>query len=301
MRSWLPIVGLIAIAFLFNILTQGRLLSPSNVELLLSQVYMLMIATTGVFFIITIGGLDFSQGSILGMASIAICVVSRFSIPLSLVAGMLTGAAMGAVNGFFHVGRKIRSFFVTICTMFLFRGVIAYLTSDSPIVATATMINYDTTLVKLSITLVVLAVAIFVYNFTKIGVQTKAIGSGEKAARFAGIKTDKIKFFIYVMAGAITGLAAFVNVVKVGSVTSSSGNQLETQILIALVLGGTPISGGAKSRISSVVIGSLLYIVLSSGLIMLGLTTEQQQLIQGIVFLTFVAIFADRSSLEVIK
>lgn len=301
MRSWLPIVGLIAIAFLFNILTQGRLLSPSNVELLLSQVYMLMIATTGVFFIITIGGLDFSQGSILGMASIAICVVSRFSIPLSLVAGMLTGAAMGAVNGFFHVGRKIRSFFVTICTMFLFRGVIAYLTSDSPIVATATMINYDTTLVKLSITLVVLAVAIFVYNFTKIGVQTKAIGSGEKAARFAGIKTDKMKFLIYVMAGAITGLAAFVNVVKVGSVTSSSGNQLETQILIALVLGGTPISGGAKSRISSVVIGSLLYIVLSSGLIMLGLTTEQQQLIQGIVFLTFVAIFADRSSLEVIK
>ena len=71
MRSWLPILGLVLIAIIFNILTKGRLLSSKNIELLLSQVYMLAISTTGVFFIITIGGLDFSQGSILGMASIA--------------------------------------------------------------------------------------------------------------------------------------------------------------------------------------------------------------------------------------
>ncbi len=301
MRSWLPILGLVLIAIIFNILTKGRLLSSKNIELLLSQVYMLAISTTGVFFIITIGGLDFSQGSILGMSSIAVCLVSKVSIPLSMLAGILTGAAIGAFNGFFYVNRKIKSFIVTICTMFLFRGIIAYLTSDSPVVATASIINYDTTAIKLSITLVVLVLAIFVYNYTKFGVQAKAIGSGEQAARFAGVRTDKMKFLIFVLAGAITGVAAFVNVIKVGSVTSSSGNQLETQILIALVLGGTPISGGAKSRISSVIVGSLLYIVLNSGLIMLGLTTETQQLIQGVVFLIFVALFADSKSLQVIK
>ena len=71
--------------------------------------------------------------------------------------------------------------------------------------------------------------------------------------------------------------------------------------MIALVLGGMPISGGAKAKFQNVVIGSLLYIVLSSGLTMLGLTTQTMQLIQGVVFLIFVAVFADRQSLQVIK
>jgi len=110
-----------------------------------------------------------------------------------------------------------------------------------------------------------------------------------------------MKFFIYMLAGAITGFAAFINVIKVGSVTASGGNQLETQILIALVLGGMPISGGAKARYMNVIIGSLLYIVLNSGLAMLGLTTQAMQLIQGVVFLVFVAVFADRQSLQIIK
>ena len=129
----------------------------------------------------------------------------------------------------------------------------------------------------------------------------RAIGAGEKAAKFAGIRTDRMKFLIYMLAGAITGFAAFINVIKVGSVTASGGNQLETQILIALVLGGMPISGGAKARFQNVIIGSLLYIVLNSGLTMMGLTTQTMQLIQGIIFLVFVALFADRQSLQVIK
>ena len=126
-------------------------------------------------------------------------------------------------------------------------------------------------------------------------------GAGEKAAMFSGIRTDRMKFLIYVLAGAITGFAAFINVIKVGSVTSSGGNQLETQILIALVLGGMPISGGAKVRFENIIVGSLLYIVLNSGLTMMGFSTQMMQLIQGIVFLIFVAVFADRESIQVIK
>ena len=93
----------------------------------------------------------------------------------------------------------------------------------------------------------------------------------------------------------------YVNIVKNGSATANVGNQLETQILIALVLGGMPISGGAKVKFENVIVGSLLYIVLTNGLIMMGLTTQMMQLIQGIVFLIFVALFADRENLSVIK
>ena len=77
--------------------------------------------------------------------------------------------------------------------------------------------------------------------------------------------------------------------------------RLETQILIALVLGGMPINGGARSRFSSVVTGVLSYLVLQRGLVMLGFTTEIQQLILGIVFVIMVAVFSERASNQVIK
>ena len=298
-RALLPIAGLIIIFLLFNVITNFRMMK--NLPLVLSQVYVTMIAATGVFFIMTMGGLDFSQGSILGIASIVVCMISKTSIPLAIVGGIVAGAVIGAINGYFYVYRKIKSFIVTICTMFLFRGFIKYLTTNAPVAGSAKLINFDSTGLKIACTVLILAIGFVLFRFTKFGTYLKAIGAGEKAAMFSGIRTDRMKFWIYVLAGAITGFAAFINVIKVGSVTSSGGNQLETQILIALVLGGMPISGGAKVRFENIIVGSLLYIVLNSGLTMMGFTTQLMQLIQGVVFLVFVAVFADRQSLQVIK
>ena len=299
-RSLLPIIGLVVVFIIFNILTKGGMLQ--NLSMVMTQIYVTMIAATGVFFIMTMDGLDFSQGSILGMASIVVCMVSKVApVPVAVLAGIATGAGIGAINGFFYVNRKIKSFIVTICTMFLFRGIIKYLTSDAPVGANATMILLNKDQLKLTCTLIVVVIGFIAFHFTKFGIHLRAIGAGEKAAKFAGIHTDHTKFLIYMLAGAITGFAAFINVIKVGSVTASGGNQLETQILIALVLGGMPISGGAKARFMNVIVGSLLYIVLTSGLIMMGMTTQAMQLVQGVVFLVFVAIFADRESLKVIK
>ena len=298
-RSLLPIIGLVAVFVIFNVLTKGGMWSAR--KLIMNQIYVVMIAATGVFFIMTMGGLDFSQGSIMGIASIAVCMLSKTNIFLALLGGIVAGACIGAVNGFFYVNRKIKSFIVTICTMFLIRGFIKYMASNSPVAASMAVYDYDTTAVKLGITLLVLGVGFFVFRFTKFGMYLKAIGAGEKAAKFAGIRTDRMKFMIYMLAGAITGLAAFVNIVKNGSATANVGNQLETQILIALVLGGMPISGGAKVRFENIIVGALLYTVLNNGLTMMGLTTQAMQLVQGIVFLIFVAVFADRQSLQVIK
>ena len=300
-RAILPFFGLVVITVLLDILTGGKLIQASSIKLMLSQVYVLMIASTGVFMIMTMGCLDFSQGSMLGIASIVVCVLSFYSIPLAIVGGIVTGAAIGAVNAFFHVGRKIPSFIVTICTMYLFRGLCSYFASKKPVAAVATISQYNTIPVKLGITVAVLAVAFFIFQYTKAGANLKAIGAGETASRFAGIKVEKTKWLVYIIAGAITGLAAFVNIVKVGSVTPSGGTMLETQILIALVLGGMPVSGGPMVRFSNVICGVLTYKILASGLQMIGLATERSQLIEGIVFLIVVALFSDRRSLQVIK
>ena len=299
LRAVLPIAGLFVIFIIFNIFTNWRMVS--NLPLVLSQAYVVMISATGVFFIMTMGGLDFSQGSILGISSIAVCILSKYNMPLAILGGICTGAIIGGINGYFYVNRKIQSFIVTICTMFLLRGVIRYLTTNAPVAGSAALVNFDTIELKVGITVIIVLTAFVIFRFTKFGKYLKAIGAGEKAAIFAGIRTDNIKFLVYVLAGAMTGFAAFINVIKVGSVTSSGGSQLETQILIALVLGGMPISGGAKVRFENIIIGSLLYIVLNSGLTMMGFSTQMMQLIQGVVFLIFVAVFADRKSIQIIK
>ena len=224
LRSLLPICGLVVVFLIFNYLTKGRM--ATKFSLAMSQIYVTMIASTGVFFVMTMGGLDFSQGSILGMSSIVVCMVSKISIPLAVVAGISTGAAIGALNGFFYVNRKIKSFIVTICTMFLFRGIIKYLTSNAPVSGNAKLVLMNTDRLKLTCMLVVVVLGLVAFHFTRFGIYLKAIGAGEKAAKFAGIRTDRMKFLVYVLAGAITGFAAFISAIKVGSVTASGGNQL---------------------------------------------------------------------------
>ena len=300
-KGLLPFIGLIVIMVVMYYLTDGRIMQPKRLRLLLSQVYYPMIVATGVFFVMTLGSIDFTEGSTLGVASIVVSMLSFYSIPLAILGGILTGAAIGAINGFFHVEFKLQSFIVTICTMYLFRGVCAYLTTETAIPASAAIKALDSDNLKIGITVVVLIVAFFLFKFTRIGNDVKAVGSGETAARFSGVKTDKVKFLVFVAAGALTGLAAFVNVIKVGSITSTAGNQLETQILISLVLGGLPITGGAKVRFSNIVVGTLMYTVLNNGLVMLGFESATQQLIKGIVFLIFVALTIDRKALKVIK
>ena len=300
-KSLLPLIGLVVIVVGMNALTGGKILTPKRIRLLLSQVYYPAIVATGVFFVMTLGSIDFTEGSTLGVASIVISVLSFKNIPLAILGGILTGAAIGAVNGFFHVKFKLPSFIVTICTMYLFRGVCAYFTTETAVPASNAIKALDQDWLKITITLAVLAVAFFLFKFTRIGNDVKAVGSGETAARFSGVRTGRVKFLAFVGAGALTGLAAFVNVIKVGSITSTAGNQLETQILISLVLGGLPITGGAKVRFSNIIVGTLMYAVLNSGLSILGYEPQVQQLIKGVVFLIFVALTIDRKALKVIK
>ncbi len=301
LRDVFPLIGFIIIVAAFACMTDMSIIGARSINLILSQVYVLMIASTGVFLVMTIGGLDFSQGSILGISSIVISYLSFYSIPLAMAAGVLAGAVIGAFNGFFHVKFRIPSFIVTICTMYLFRGLCAYMTTNAPVAAKVSITLLNITWLKITLTVAVLLIVYCFFTFTKFGTCLKAIGAGETAARFSGIRTDLTKFLVFVIAGALTGFAAFLNVIKVGSITATAGNQLETMILIALVLGGMPISGGAKVRFSNIVIGTLIYCVLNNGLVMLGYDTAIQQLVKGMIFLIVVALTIDKKSLHIIK
>ncbi len=301
LRNVLPLIGFVVIIVFFAIATGGTILTPKNITLILSGGYVLMIAACGVWLIMTMGCLDFSQGSMLGVSCAVVCALSQYNLALAIVGGILTGGVIGAINAYFHVNRQILSFIVTMCMMFLLRGVCAFITTSSPVYAATYITTLNSMPLLMGITVVVLLVTYLVTRFTAVGHNLKAIGANEKAARFAGVRVNRTKIIVYIVAGCITGFAAFINAIKVGSVTSTAGNMLETQLLIAMVLGGMPINGGAKARFSNVVIGVLSYLVLQKGLVMMGFTTEIQQFILGVVFVGMVALFSDRGPNQVIK
>ncbi|RKM58015.1 ABC transporter permease [Butyrivibrio sp. X503] len=300
-RNVMPFAGFMFIVVLFAILTQGRLYTVGNLKLLLSQSYVLLIACVGVFMVMTMGGLDFSQGSMLGVCSVVVCYLSNYNIILAILCGVITGGLIGLINGFFNVKRKITSFIVTICNMYLFRGVVAYATTKTPVYGVSNITSYNTLGFNLTFTILILVAAFFAFQYTGLGNRLKAIGAGETAARFAGVRVEKTKMLVYMAAGMITGLAAFINSIKVGSVTSTAGNQLETQIMIALVLGGMPVNGGAKVKFYNIILGALTYKILTAGLVMMKIEPKTQQLIMGIVFLVMVAVFADRKTGMIVK
>lgn len=301
-RSILPLLGFLLIFLFFAVATGGKLVQVKNIRLILNSTYVLMIAAIGVFMIMSMGSLDFSQGSMIGVCCIVVCYLSQVNPVLAVLGGIATGAAIGAVNAYFHVRRQIASFIVTICTMFLLRGVVAFLTTNSPAQGAGYLqadLNNPTLLMAITIACLVVFYAVF--TFTPLGSNLKAIGAGQTAARFAGIDVQRTKVLVYVAAGCITGFAAFILAIRNGSVTATGGNMMETQIMLALVLGGLPISGGAKVRFSNIVVGVLTYCILDRGLSMMGFEAAPKQLIMGVVFLIFLALFSDREGNQVIK
>ena len=150
-KAVLPLIGFVIIIVVMHIMTNGKILTPKKLRLLFSQIYYPTIVATGVFFIMTLGSIDFTEGSTLGVASIVISVLSFYSIPLAIIGGILTGAAIGALNGFFHVKFRLPSFIVTICTMYLFRGVCAYFTTESAVPASNAIKALDQDWLKISL------------------------------------------------------------------------------------------------------------------------------------------------------
>ncbi len=172
----------------------------NNLPLVLSQVYVTMIRSNRRILYHDDGRSGFLPGFHPWYCIDCCLHVSKTSIPLAIVAGIAVGAAIGAINGYFYVYRKIKSFIVTICTMFLFRGFIKYLTTNAPVAGSAMLINFDSTGLKLACTSDVLIIGFILFRFTKFGTYLKAIGAGEKAAMFSGIRTDRMKFLIYTLA-----------------------------------------------------------------------------------------------------
>lgn len=130
--------------------------------------------------------------------------------------------------------------------------------------------------------LAIFAVAIFVMQKTRIGIQVHAVGYNARASRFSGIEADKIKFRLFVMSGCVAAIASMFMLMRFASAESEFANGYDTDTLVAILLGGINIAGGSGNMLGAF-LGLITVAILKNGLNHIGMTATYQQFIVGLL------------------
>ncbi len=287
----IPFLGLILMTVVFEIASQQKLLLPANLVTILNQTFSIMIIALGATFVFAHGGLDVSYGSVFGMSILCAAAVAHAGyVWLSFPVAILAAAACALINGGVSVTCGISPFITSICVLFIGRGVLSTVCSSSQIAIPTYMMNLDTWQNKLIVLIVTIAVTAVLFEKTKIGRNNKAIGGNPKSAEQAGVNIGLYRLIAYLISGITIGIASFFSMVRMGSVSSGTGQGLEMSIITALVLGGMPMTGGTSAKILSAIIGSISITVLKNGLIILGVNDKIIEGIQGIIILAIILV-----------
>jgi len=295
-RNWLVYFVLVAMVILFTILSKS-FLTPDNVANIGRQTAMVSIMAFGMTFVITTGGIDLSVGSVLGLTGLAAAGMMYAGlgyIPATLVA-LGIGALVGLVNGFLIAKVKIPAFLVTLGTMSILRGLSLTITATKSVIITdETFVAFwgagDFAGIPTSVIWTLLAFLIcgWLYHFTTFGNYVKAVGGNVTAARYSGIKVEKIIFLVYIISGILSAVAGLIMAARLKNGRPEVGEGMEMDAIAAAVLGGTSMSGG-RGNILNTLIGSLIIGIILNGLILLGFQTNVQKIFKGLIIIAAVA------------
>ena len=295
-RSAAPFMGFIIIFLLFSLTTGGRFLTLSNIETLVIQAALVIVASVGAAFVMAHGNLDFSLGGATAISCMAAALAGRISPFLVLPVGMVTGVALSLVSAFVHTQMHVPAFVVGMCVMILGKGLTQTLSAVIIMNAPASFFKLNTAWFYALVVMLVFTAGYILMEHTKIGQYNKAIGSNGEAALLSGVPVERYKTYAFVMSGLCIGVCAFLTLIRSGGVSSTCGQNLETNTLIAVVLGGIPLSGGTRLRLYSVLLGAFSFYMLSNGLSIWGVNPDLVNIVKGAVFILFVYFTYDRNS-----
>lgn len=297
-------LGLAVMVILFSIITKGKLLAPSNLQLIVKQGFTLFIASLAAVFIMSTGNLDFSLGANVGVCC-AICTMaaSATSPALAVIAAILLGGLVGVVNGLAITKLKLPSFITCLCMMFILTAVTQTLcgVSGGSISMPLSMRKWESLTLYAVLGVFYFALMFVMFRYTKFGKYMKALGVSPEAARQSGVGVNKMIFLGFLLTGLAAGLAGFLTMLRTGGASTTTGQTMTTDVIIAIVFGGMSIAGGATSKISAALLGTLIVTTLNNGMVLAGYGGELQQLVKGILFLIIIAVSTKRDSNTIIK
>ncbi len=306
--SLAPYIGLIAVLVVFSILTKGSLLSASNIQALINSIIVTALATIGAVFVFGSGYFDMSLGGCICFSAVlgALVTVNTGNLFPGIVVIFAISLLFGFVKGMFAAAVNVPFFIFTIVLGSVLSSVVLVIlgTKSTIYLTDAKKEIFNPTSVQMAAINVVCLVLFFaacivIFNYTSLGVCIKNLGGNKIAARQSGIDTRKTTISAFMISSIGVAVAALVLLLRTRSISGTTAGTVGNDVMIALVLGGMPLSGGPKSKISAGIIGAATITVLNSGLTIMGLGTGQIQICRGIVFVlvVFISSFSYRSKL----
>lgn len=295
------IIALVAMCVFLVIFPRTRttFLTQKNIFNILRQNSTNLFLATGMTMVIILGGIELSVGSVIALSGcIAAGCVVNLGLPeiVGFLAALLVGALVGVFNGFVVSMTDIPPFIVTLASMNITKGIALVLTGGAPIRCMTDMFKFPgagyvgPVPTPVILMLIVFVIAALMINRTKLGRHMYAVGGNPQAAQFSGINVKKVKFIIYTYTGLMAGLAGVVTASRLYSGQPTAGDGAEMDAIAAVVVGGTSMSGGS-GKIGGTLIGVLIIGVLNNGLNLMGVDSNWQYIVKGLVIL--LAVYVD--------
>ncbi len=270
-------------------------------DLFLANVPVLIVAL-GMTLVVLTGQIDISVGSVFAICGVAAGALAKTGLPMPLagLGACLIGACLGSFNGALVAFVRIPSIVVTLAAMVALRDALRWQTQgawvqDLPAAFQwfgLSQSTYPAASLFIAVTLS-LGIAWSLRNVAA-GRAVYATGSSEEAARLAGVRTPLVTFSVFILLGALTGLAATINAVRFNQIPSNAGLGLELKVIAAVVVGGAAITGG-RGSILGTIFGVILLGAIGPALTFLGVSTYWERAVQGGIILAALVIDALRS------
>jgi ribose/xylose/arabinose/galactoside ABC-type transport system permease subunit len=309
-RYFGPVLTLAVVVAIFAVGTGGLNVSPANLQNILSLAGLFLIAVQGMTLVLLMGGMDLSTEGVIALSAVVSGLLLRqrpgLVIPVILLV-LAIGFASGVVSGLINTRWKMPSFLVTLGMWYVTRGLAVILIKGQQYPVRSDLLKF---LVdgKVAggipfiavISLVVLAIFFLLERRTAFGKHVYAVGGNEQLAIQAGVRVNTIKPIVFGIAGASYALVGFFLMSRLQLTTSQMGTGYMFPVVIATVLGGTSMSGGAGGAVNAV-IGALAYQFLQNGLVMMNVNVYAQAAVNGIVLIAAITVSMDRRKIGIIK
>ncbi|MBR1585144.1 MAG: ABC transporter permease [Clostridia bacterium] len=294
-------IGLIAVLILFFIYNPNPKRLAYNISAVLQAAATYSIISLGAVFVYSMGFMDVSIGQQVGVYCILMIMISNAigGIP-GIIIGFLAVLALallcGAFNGFVAVWLGLPSIVTSLFLMFFFTGAQMLLMESTGLnsISLSQSIrpaDRDTySLVLIILIAAVLLIVTYFFKFTKLGKYTRGIGANETTVKQSGVNTTKWKVLAYMAMGACVAIGSLVVLSRTGSAGKGTGSGYAMDVMICLILGGMPLSGGMKSKVSSALIGTFTYVLLSNVLTAMGVGLELVNLVKAVIFIAIIMV-----------
>ncbi len=278
---------------------QSTFLNRENLMQVARAMTFIGTAAIGATIVIAAGGIDLSAGSVLGLTVVvtALLLSAGHGVVTACGAGLAAATACGAVNGLLIARTGLPPFIVTLGMLSIARGA-SYFLSGGRIISglpeglvAAGQGAVGVVPVPVVVMLVAGLVAAVAMARTSFGRAVHAIGGNEAAATLSGLPVARIKLVVYALGGLFAGLAGLLYVARFGYGSSTAGAGYELQIISAVVIGGTSLSGG-EGTVLGTLLGAAVMGLLTNGLTLLSVPEEYNQFVVGLVII--LAVLADR-------